>query len=80
MNSDYTWKNCSSCSPDNKEDCVKCEQEHIGCECCSGDVALYYRNNENNAFIDSKGEMLITVKDKTLRFSVKYCPNCGRKF
>lgn len=53
--------------------------EH-GCSCCLGDKAVYWENNENNAFIDNSGEMLITAKDKTLRFKVNNCPNCGRKF
>ncbi len=52
----------------------------IGCDCCMGDVALYWRDGQNNAFVDSKGEILVTAKDKTMRFMVKYCPNCGRKF
>lgn len=54
--------------------------EATKCDCCEGDTPFYWLDNENNAFIDSKGEMLVVVKDKTLRFKVKYCPNCGRKF
>lgn len=52
----------------------------IGCECCIGDEALYWKDAENNAFIDSKGEVLVTVKDKIMRYKVKFCPNCGRRF
>lgn len=51
-----------------------------GCECCAGDKAIYWKNNENNAFIDSKGEMMVVVKDRLIRYKVKYCPNCGRNF
>lgn len=55
-------------------------KEAEGCECCIGDEALYWKDNENNAFVDSKGEVLVTVKDHVMRFQVKCCPNCGRKF
>ena len=51
-----------------------------GCNCCLADEAVYWKDNENNAFVDSKGEIMVVVKDKLLRFKVKYCPNCGRKF
>lgn len=51
-----------------------------GCDCCQGDEALFWKDNENNAFVDSKGKMMVTVGGKTMRFSVKYCPNCERKF
>lgn len=57
------------------------ENENInGCNCCIGDEAIYWKDNENNAFIDSKGEMMVIAKDKLIRFKVKCCPNCGRKF
>ena len=51
-----------------------------GCECCSGDQPLFWQNDENNAFVDSHGEMLVTAKDREVNFQVKFCPNCGRKF
>lgn len=51
-----------------------------GCECCSGDQPLFWQNDENNAFVDSHGEMLVTAKDREVHFQVKFCPNCGRKF
>lgn len=50
------------------------------CESCGGDAPIYWEDNENNAFVDSKGEMLVTAKDRSLRFKIKFCPNCGRKF
>lgn len=51
-----------------------------GCNCCEGDEALIYKDNEDCAFIDSQGEMMVVVKDKTIRFKVKRCPNCGKVF
>ena len=52
----------------------------LGCPCCQGDVALFWANNENNAFVDSHGEILVTAHDHKIRFNVDYCPRCGRKF
>ena len=52
----------------------------VGCNCCAGDTPLYYEDNENCAFIDNTGDMLVTIKDKSMRFKVKCCPNCGREF
>ena len=54
--------------------------EAIKCGCCNGDEAVYYKDNENNMFIDSKGEVLVTVKGNILQFNVKHCPNCGKEF
>lgn len=51
-----------------------------GCDCCKGDAALFWLDNENNAFVDNEGEMLITAKDRNIRFKVNFCPNCGREF
>lgn len=51
-----------------------------GCECCAGDTALFWKDEYNSAFVDSKGEIMVTVKDHIMRFKVPYCPNCGRKF
>lgn len=59
---------------------IACFVGNYGCECCNGDGALYWEDNENNSFIDSNGEILVVVKDNTMRYKVKYCPNCGRKF
>lgn len=30
--------------------------------------------------IDSKGEIMVTVKDNIMRFKVDFCPKCGKKF
>ena len=51
-----------------------------GCSCCEGDDPLFLMDDQNNAFVDSRGEVLVTAKDKTLRFKVDCCPKCGRKF
>lgn len=51
-----------------------------GCECCLGDEALFWRDDENNAFVDNKGEILVTVKNRDMRFKVKFCPSCGHRF
>lgn len=50
------------------------------CEYHSGDKAIFWIDKENNVFVDSRGDVLDTVKDKTIRFKVKYCPMCGKKF
>lgn len=52
----------------------------VGCGCCLGDEPLFWEDDENCAFVDSKGEVLVTVKDHIMRFKVKYCPNCGHEF
>lgn len=51
-----------------------------GCECCSGDESLYYKDGEHSAFVDSIGEVMVTVQDRSMRFQVKHCPNCGKRF
>lgn len=50
------------------------------CYCCLGDEALYWRDEENCAFIDSMGEIEVHVQGKSLSFSVDRCPKCGRLF
>ena len=65
------------------EDCLiddENKEHNHGCDCCQGDEALYYKDSENNAFVDSKGDVLVTVKGKTMRYKVKCCPNCGKEF
>lgn len=57
------------------------EKRSHGCDCCQGDEPLYWEDDENNAFVDSRGgNMLTTVKGVPMRYKVKYCPNCGKKF
>jgi transcriptional regulator with XRE-family HTH domain len=56
------------------------EMLQLECECCRGDEALYWKNIDNNAFIDNNGEILVTVCGNSLTFTVKKCPNCGREF
>lgn len=50
------------------------------CDYCQGDEAVFWLDEENNAFVDSRGEMMVTAKDRTICFKVKYCPMCGMKF
>lgn len=50
------------------------------CSCCMGDEALYWKDGCNNAFIDSTGEMLVTVNGEEITFHVGHCPKCGRAF
>lgn len=52
----------------------------MACNCCHGDMALHYQNENNSVFIDSKGEMMVTVAGNTLRFNVERCPRCGHMF
>lgn len=50
-----------------------------GRDCCQGDEALYRADDENNAFVDSRGNMLTTIKGMSMRYKVKCCPNCGEE-
>lgn len=52
----------------------------MSCNFCHGDDAIFWKDNANCAFIDSKGEMMVVANDKTIRFKVKVCPMCGHKF
>ena len=51
-----------------------------GCMSCHGDEALFWKDEYNNVFIDSHGEIMVTVKNQTIRFKVDHCPKCGFKF
>lgn len=59
---------------------IACYVGTYGCECCLGDKELYWKDHNNNAFVDSKGNVLVTVDGKGLTFIVNYCPACGKKF
>lgn len=52
----------------------------MDCNFCNGDDAVFWKDDRNNAFVDSVGEMLVTAHDRTIRFKVKHCPMCGRRF
>ena len=56
------------------------EENTMTCNFCNGDEAVFWKDSQNNAFIDSAGEMLVTANDRTIRFKVKHCPMCGRRF
>ena len=58
---------------------IRCYVGTFGYDCCVGGVPVFWKNNENNTFIDRTREVLVTIKDKTMRFRVQYCPICGRK-
>lgn len=70
------------CGKQEPRDCkyAVCRGTAGGCECCGGDMALFWRDKENNAFIDSKGEILVTVRGQEMFFKVHRCPNCGYVF
>ena len=53
------------------------KERGTGCECCLEDKAVYWQDDQNNVFVDRKGEMLITVKDRIMRIKVTHCPMCG---
>lgn len=57
----------------------KKEKRNAGCDCCQGDEALYWADDENNALVDSRGNMLTTIKGMSMRYKVKCCPNCGKE-
>lgn len=50
------------------------------CNYHNGDEALYYKDNNNCAFIDSKGTISVTVNGYNTNFTVSYCPKCGHNF
>ena len=52
--------------------------ENDGCSCCQGDEALLWIDEHNSVFIDSQGEIMVTVKDNVLRFKADFCPKCGK--
>ena len=51
----------------------------MSCNYCVGDGALFYKDEDNCAFVDSKGKMLVCVNGESIEFQVKYCPACGRE-
>ena len=51
----------------------------LSCNYCNGDEAVFWKDNQNNVFVDSKGEMMVTANDQIIRFKVMRCPMCGRK-
>ena len=50
------------------------------CNYCQGDEAILWTDEQNNVFVDSNGEVMATAKDHILRFKVRFCPMCGRRF
>lgn len=58
---------------------IVCYVGKYGCDCCLGDKPVYWKDGENNVFVDSKGGVTINIKDEQLRFQISYCPCCGKK-
>lgn len=56
------------------------EESGMECDYCQGDVPLFWKDEKNNVFVDSNGEIMVIVDGKEMYFSVSYCPSCGRKF
>jgi hypothetical protein len=52
----------------------------MNCSYCQGDEAIFWESDNNNAFIDSKGEMLVVNNGHEVRFNVQFCPMCARRF
>lgn len=50
------------------------------CNYCVGDDPIYYKDNDNCAFIDTRGELYMSISGKIARCKVEFCPKCGRKF
>lgn len=51
-----------------------------GCDACAGDLSVFWKDENNNAFVDSKGEMEVMVNGHVMTFTVQHCPVCGRSF
>lgn len=49
------------------------------CNYHDGDEAIFWEDENNNAFVDSHGEMLLTVNGHEIKFQVTHCPMCGEK-
>lgn len=65
----------------NNGNCKQCLQgKNTGCDCCAGDEPVIYKDSDNCVFVDSKGELFVSVKGHIIRGHVDYCPKCGRKF
>lgn len=50
-----------------------------GCDCCNGNEALWFQDDENSVFVDEHGRAKVTVCGKMVSLQVKYCPNCGKR-
>lgn len=43
------------------------------------DEAIYWEDEYNNVFINSSGEMSVTIDGYKMQFQVEFCPMCGMK-
>ena len=52
------------------------------CNFCNhiANKAIFWKDKDNNAFVNSKGEMIVTVNGNEAVFQVEHCPMCGRLF
>ncbi len=59
----------------------------MGCDCCLGASELLLQSGEdycdvdddNYAFVDNEGKIMVAVCGKTVYIQAKFCPNCGRQ-
>jgi uncharacterized Zn-binding protein involved in type VI secretion len=56
------------------------EKVKMNCNFCNGDEAVFWQDENNNAFVDSNGQMLVTANGHEIAFQVDRCPKCGRLF
>lgn len=59
---------------------LKGTNKKVLCPCHEGDEAVWWQNENYNAFIDSNGEMMVTINGYEKCFPVDCCPKCGKKF
>ena len=52
----------------------------LQCPCHDGDEAIWWQNENYNAFIDGNGEMTVTINGYEKCFMVECCPKCGKRF
>lgn len=50
------------------------------CPYCEGDMAVYWEDDDNYAFIDSEGNLLVAAAGHQMSFGVPRCPMCGKRF
>lgn len=58
---------------------TEAQPENQACPYCNGDEAIFWKDMENHVFVDSAGSMMAVVHDRGLRFTVKFCPMCGKQ-
>lgn len=56
------------------------EEKAEKCDFCQSGDSLGWEDGKNKFFVNNKGEMFVTVNDVEMKYKIKYCPNCGKKF